>query len=606
MDKPKFDPNKPFQVLDKPKFDQTKGYTERQAEADSGMPMAESAMMGAAQGASAGFADELTGGAKALYDVGTTENEMQDLAKLYSTYRDIEREKYKKAEKANPASYTTGLVAGSVLPAVAMPGVGSGEAAAGLAARFSPAMGAALESGIGGRMAASALEMAPIGAIEGAGSSEQEGMGMLPDMAQGAAIAGAGGAAISGVASGLGSAKRGVENLGKMGSGIVEDAPFLRQLKASYEEGKAGTNIAKDVGRGEGFLNRPTEATQSLMDKITQTDDMLGQRVGNAVKEAQDANRMFDIGPELESMSSALDDNLMKNPAFLGDPDAANLLSKVKAKQLTPEELLSVRDKTDEMLGSLRGDNSTSANKTRKLLTDFRQGIVSTLKTDPKIKQAFEQFDEFRKMVPETLIGKGIDPEISGVRFGRLKNPDLKLQQSIQSPIEEAGLSGYNSAKKRHLLNQLKENISGLSETNPIVAENFGDVKELGKGFQKSSDQAAIAQYIAGVNRQSGLNPVKEIGLGTLVSKGVPYSIANKVGLVVKSGENKVRTLTNAPKQKLSEIGTELGTVSGMENLSRMLSDALQVGDQGKVNAAIFSISQNPKAREAIFGKEEK
>ena len=102
------------------------------------------------------------------------------------------------------------------------------------------------------------------------------------------------------------------------------------------------------------------------------------------------------------------------------------------------------------------------------------------------------------------------------------------------------------------VLNILQDNLSDLSKTNPIVAENFGDVKALGKGLQKSSDQAAIAQYVAGMNRKSGLkSSATEIGLGALDGKGIPYSIANKVGLVVKSGENKVRALTNAPKEKL-------------------------------------------------------
>ena len=85
--------------------------------------MLESGARGLAQGASFGFADEITGGLEALYDVATTDKELSDLGDLYEQRRDESRANYKKSEEDNPLTYGAGQIGGAVGTAF-VPGLG--------------------------------------------------------------------------------------------------------------------------------------------------------------------------------------------------------------------------------------------------------------------------------------------------------------------------------------------------------------------------------------------------------------------------------------------------------------------------------------------------
>lgn len=135
--KPKFDPNKPFTIVDeKPKFDPSRPYTavEDATEIDS-------ALRGAAQGASFGFADEITGGLESLFT-----------DKSYEQARDESRANYKAAENANPKSYMTGEIGGAI------------------ASSFIPGLGLAK----GATLAANVGKMGAIGAATGLGMSDAD------------------------------------------------------------------------------------------------------------------------------------------------------------------------------------------------------------------------------------------------------------------------------------------------------------------------------------------------------------------------------------------------------------------------------------------------
>lgn len=139
---------------------------------------AESAGAGLLQGGTFGFADEISGAAKGAYRRARYGGTLRD---QYANARDESRRYFEEAKAANPASYTSGEVAGAVGSAfIPIAGqIGKGAQAASLA----------------GRMATAGKIGAQVGAAQGAGYSEGESVAdVILDTAKG----GATGAAVGG------------------------------------------------------------------------------------------------------------------------------------------------------------------------------------------------------------------------------------------------------------------------------------------------------------------------------------------------------------------------------------------------------------------------
>jgi len=88
----------------------------------------ESYARGAAQGATLGFADEIAGGAEALYDKARN-GSLADFMDLYRQHRDESRKNFEAAREANPKSYLAGELTGTA-PVVFVPGSGIAKATA--------------------------------------------------------------------------------------------------------------------------------------------------------------------------------------------------------------------------------------------------------------------------------------------------------------------------------------------------------------------------------------------------------------------------------------------------------------------------------------------
>lgn len=115
----------------------------------------DSALRGAAQGVSFGFADEGAGALEAAKDIAFGDKKLGDFKDLYDQHRDESRVIYDKAEKDNPVAYGAGSVAGAVGSAF-IPGLGWANAAKGAT--------------LAGRLGTAALA----GGVAGAGSSKAD------------------------------------------------------------------------------------------------------------------------------------------------------------------------------------------------------------------------------------------------------------------------------------------------------------------------------------------------------------------------------------------------------------------------------------------------
>lgn len=111
--------------------------SDRQAKLN-GIGTGTSATRGIAQGATMGFADELTGLGEGAYRAITEPD--TSFGDAYTQARDESRAAYGDAQEANPMSYMAGEV-GAGLATMAIPGLGAGNAARGVAgaARAAPA-----------------------------------------------------------------------------------------------------------------------------------------------------------------------------------------------------------------------------------------------------------------------------------------------------------------------------------------------------------------------------------------------------------------------------------------------------------------------------------
>lgn len=167
----------------------------------------ESGLRGLAQGASMGFADELTGaGESALGSLGFVPD------KTYAQARDESRAAYQAAQKANPGTYTTGQVGGA------------------LATTLIPGLNIAKGAGL----AETALTGAAQGGLTALGSSESQDVPQLAlDTLKGAGV----GALAGGLAHGVGKA---VDTLAPKAASAVEGAQKFMTEK--------GNNVLDTLG----------------------------------------------------------------------------------------------------------------------------------------------------------------------------------------------------------------------------------------------------------------------------------------------------------------------------------------------------------------------
>lgn len=228
----------------------------------------ESAIRGAAQEATFGLADELTGIAETGLEAvkGNVPLSASELLKSYQKLRDESRAAYKSAEETNPASYLGGQIVGGIAPAIAT----GGAAVAGKLAA-----GAATKVGIGQLMKEGAKSGLKYGLAQGVGKSEAEvaegELGQLAkDVASEGAIGGVAGGVMPLAAPALKGAAKTMGKAPKAVGSLIKKLPGYDKAAASYEWGKLGKNLTIDdidpemVKLGKTILKDVTDAKGSV------------------------------------------------------------------------------------------------------------------------------------------------------------------------------------------------------------------------------------------------------------------------------------------------------------------------------------------------------
>ena len=506
----------------------------------------ESAMRGAAQGASLGFADEITGALESLKDVATTDVNISELIDQYEKRRDESRSNYKVAQETNPNSYMAGEIGG------------------GIASAFVPVAGA---SGLIGKAALSAGQ----GAAAAVGMSEKEGMELVPEALVGASIGAitpvAFEKALKPIAKSVSKAapkieEYGLKKIGKTMFGVDEKATenYLRNSK----------DVNKAYSMGE-----LAEAVLSKADEDSVLND-LRKRASTLSSKAWETLSPSDSVPK-KSILSAIDDG---QQALLVD---GNLIGKAQTKAFNELSTLAKQmeafpDQVSE--GSLKrliqtldenvNWNNPEMGPTNDALRNLRTFIDSNLKKqNPKYALAMEETEQVTKALAQ----------VKSVFENRL-NPDSydKFNNSVKNLVNKDRLSSANQAVDKI------EKHTGYDLRKDIV--DSWTKNQFEKGDVNGSRKTLLGGMIGTAAGTAVGNPV----LGGAIGSSVGYTADRYSGPIFKK-------LLDG-KLTASELTNDLAP-----HLGKFASPLIEASTRGNnaVMATHFLLQQNnPEYRELI------
>ena len=317
----------------------------------------ESLLRGAAQGATLGFADELTGAGEAGLDKLTGKNPDKSLLDLYKQHRDESRANYDAAAKTNPIASTIGNLGGSILPAVATAGLAPAVEGAGLAANVGR-----------GVMAGGAF-----GVASGLGNSTAGTLGgQLGDAYEGAK----GGAITGGVLGAAGQALGGLAKNTKLGQVFNKEAggtnltDFAKNTEDLGNAAKETANTVEDTRQA--ISDNYTKIKEQLADsdKTSDVKDLLTKYLKQAEglqKNSNPGEAAYDTGESIKNFIL----NRLQGPE-----------ESIKATEFTPQktETLPIQP-TEESQPKVRGTWETSPEGNEKAQT-----LLAKLRSKAKLE----------------------------------------------------------------------------------------------------------------------------------------------------------------------------------------------------------------------------
>jgi hypothetical protein len=380
----------------------------------------ESGLRGLAQGASLGFADEISGGVEAL---------LSD--KTYEQARNESRANFKRAKDSNPKTFTAGEIGGTIATSL-IPGVGA--------------------AGTAGKLA---LTGAAVGGLSGLGNSEADSIGgMAIDTGLGAGLgAGAGylGAKVAPWAA---------DKVGKGLKGFAETRAFkaLGGLKKANEEAMKKGNL-KSIGRqmlDEGVVT-PLASKETMAGRVS---DLVRRQADSLDEELSAVLTGKGIGPEQK---------LILEKAKFSPKEAAEILkSQIRAQYSElPEKVLNSRlQLVDDWLSKPGSMNIKQAQNFKTQMQKFIND-KSYWKENPNASQ--ETLMGIRRAVKE-----GIEDNADAYAFaagkdgGTIKNINQQLGNSLQADDILADRLSRDASNRSLSLTDYLAGIAGNAGGGPI------------------------------------------------------------------------------------------------------------------------------------------
>lgn len=508
----------------------------------------ESVLRGAAQGASLGFADEISGALEAVKDIALTDKQLADFVDIYRKRRDDSRQRYKEAENNNPAFYTAGQIAGGIGTAVV------------------PGLNVAKIGSVGGRIAATA----GMGAVDAVGQNED--LGTLPaDITKGAAIGGILGAA----GEGLGVvANKITQKLNPENLNVVAEQKAVEALDPSLKQTRELNNKQKyqDVGR------------EALDSGIVS----LGSSKGKMLEKTQE--KLSDTGETIGKIWEAVDEARVGTPEeiplFQGLVDPKQVAENVRARLAKYRDKPAYRRelaKVERELQALENVEGTWGFKEAMAQKKAYGDVINNWGSDQPIQKKFLQtvYDEIDNEIMkqgENLIGsfgwkpdhgtefkqvmegakkqysdlKEIENILKGAAAREQKNNDFGLTDYIVGagtfagsggePVT-AGLAAAGMAATRKIARQYGDQTLSIGADKLAKLLNTAGAAKLGKwgkilqeAAARGNNSLAATHFLLMQQNQDYREKVKEIESGEAENK-IPIEIPKKKSIGEQIGE---------------------------------------------------------------------
>lgn len=483
----------------------------------------ESALRGAAQGASFGFADELT---------GAVESGLINPEKTYEQARNESRANYQQAQQANPGTYMAGNIGGAIAPALISGGtsaLGSGLATAGV-------IGSAGAKTIAGLAAQGAIQ----GGLQGLGESEGDNIGDIArDVASGAALGGVTGGV-------LGGASRGI-------SKAVDMLPSGTAIKEGIENRVAG-GITGLSDEGVDVLRKTPDALKRI--------ESLGE--GNTqdviLRKANDIEKFLENNP----IKSRLDTNYNK---------ALGLLDNSNATVSTAPIDNIIQSKINKLDVGGQKAFGESAQATQKYLENFRNQINQAFPDGqldaPNAKRVIDQIRADIKKYG------GFNNPMANDEIGNaLKDVQRSLDQQLKSQV-----TGYGDIMKE----VQKDTILNQRLTKSFFQKNEGiDINKIKNLLRNQTsnnpnlrDQKVVGKLSGAMQEFSGAPDLGKTIEDIKLKKMIEETPGNKGSNLVNAGAGLgavIDTMTGLP----FGVGTGLGALAGkrLETTGRKLTSS--------------------------------
>lgn len=581
---------------------------------------ARAALVGAGQGATFGFADELTApvvaaGAmtKSAFDKSIPtlpgEDTLSKFQRLMQAYRDVARQEQQTAQQDQPIAYTGGAIGGSLLT----PGLGTAKA-----------MNAVKDAGLIAKTAVGAGIGAGMGGLTGAGESEGDLSQRLAGAEEAAKTGAVVGAAIPVVGQAL--------STGAKAFNAASELPVISDTVKNFQRGLQGENLVSSAGRREAAAN-VLDKSGELYKDIKGLQSSVGKKIENAINEASDSGEKVDLTDEVSTVL----DKLQKIKSE-GSKEAASYAAGVESEI---KKILGMKNpQAAEDLSKLPLPEGLNP----KMVATQAEAAPQEILVDPKkaqdLKQVLSNYTPKKGMAPQEIEPAGVAKELSSQTSEKLNEvtglnePQVTQQNGVEQTmpslneqygaikdslkrlgVNERKLPEQIKAKINTVVSGLeKENISGdqarstiedvlnnIKETSPEIADkyskSFDDIVERLNLANKNIRGGETHGFI-GTTRALATSAGNLAGLaGNAVGLNKLAPVANAAGGAIKSFTNTMLEAPNMIKGRVAssvENPDMLTKIKSAEpyQLQRKVADASENADPDTLKSQASNIRQ--------------
>lgn len=585
-------------------------------------------------------------------DIGPTSE-----AELYRQGQQETKKEFDAADKRSPYLYTAGQLGGGIATGSTIAGglgLGAEALATGkvgqFAARFSPEVVknasaylaaakkakdmASLKQKLilaGTSMAKMAAMGIPEGAVMGALNSEHNIIGenrdkesdaFLGDVVSGAETGSVVGAGASLAANLVPMAAKYAKNkVGNWIGDVIDDSDTLRQGGLAYQKGKEGINYNS---RSQRTLGEPgkfgpldsmeSDASESMINKMIVHDDKLGAQVGKSLEDATKDGIAIDISEELGELSKNLQQFKDTNPSLFADPKRAKLIEKLRAGKgvMTPIEAKGAINEIENLKGVIGRDTNSNiaqvtqtANTIQKMLNDQLKAQV------PQFKNAAQRFEEFRRLVPETILRGKTSEAFYDPAYKPLRDQAAKVQGKLIDTFKTATAPGAGEGGV--ILGNISKSTDDLAAAEAKrISQGMiqpGEDAFSSMGYKKPSDFADEIMRHADETVTKNTAQMSHLGetYGDILSKatlglapvgksGITTGM-NTVGRAVGGAKNFSKKLYSLGPEQLNGLAQDLINAKASTQVGKALQRAVAESDTAQINKILFTVMQNPNLR---------